>query len=206
MSEPQPPAPEPQQTPAVPPPAPEPHQTPAVPPPAPAAEYAPAPEFAPAPEYAPPTTDATVPSAPVVPGVPAATPVGARPSRGPWVPLLAGFTALFFVLSVALGVLFFLASTELTEQRATIASQKAQLKEKDAKIVGVEGERDKARQELDTSKDSVSSLTADKATIAQCLKGVLEMFDILAEGTEAQFDAVAKRIEAPCTRAEGLIS
>lgn len=142
--------------------------------------------------------------APVLPPLAGAAP--ARRSRGPLVPVLAGFTVLFFVLSVVFGVLFFVASTDLTASRSTVASQKEQLKEKDTKLVAVEGERDKARQELDTSKDSVSSLTADKAVIAQCLKGVLDMFKALADGNRAQFEAVTKRIEAPCTRAEGLIT
>jgi len=173
----------------------------------PAAPHAGAPPTVPAsasPADAPATVAQAGGGAPAVPPLAGAAP--ARRSRGPLVPVLAGFTVLFFVLSVVFGVLFFVASTDLTASRSTVASQKEQLKEKDAKLVAVEGERDKARQELDTSKDSVSSLTADKTVIAQCLKGVLDMFKALADGNRAQFEAVTKRIEAPCTRAEGLIT
>jgi hypothetical protein len=133
-------------------------------------------------------------------------PPPARPSRGPWIPVLAGICALLLVVSLAVTGLLIAKSNDLSESRATAASQREQLREKDGKIATVEDERDKAKQDLDGSKDEVGSLTADKATIAQCLKLMFQMLEAAAAGNRAQVNALAKQLDAPCTRAEALVS
>ncbi len=120
--------------------------------------------------------------------------------------VLSAVTALAVVLSLVLAGLFFVASGDLSENRATVASQKEQLAAKEAKIVKVEDERDKARQDLDTRQDELGVVSEDKKTIASCLKLLLQLMTAAGAGNRAQVEKLAKQLDQPCTRAEALVS
>jgi hypothetical protein len=120
--------------------------------------------------------------------------------------VLAALTGLFLIVSLATGGLLIAKSSDLSASEDTVTSQADDLKKKDSKIATLEGERDKAKQDLDGSKDELGTVNADKAVIAKCLKVVFQFFDAIGAGNTGKADAAAKQIDTLCGPAEALVS
>lgn len=136
-----------------------------------------------------------------------ATPAGPAPSaaRGPWIPLLAGTTAFFLLLTMIMTGLFVATaaqqnetSRKLTSSRSTVSDQREQLEK-------VTQERDDAKEELAGSENKVGALTDEKEVISQCLTLMFQFIEAAAANNRSQATALADQLREPCNRAQAIV-
>src|SRR6266545_2901487 len=117
------------------------------------------------------------------------TPPGAAPSssgRSPWVMILAGTTALFFLVAVVLGGFLINTNNNLD------ATQK--------KL-----DRTVAADDMKDAEGDNKNLSDDKETISKCLKLLFEFIEAAGKNDKKTAERKLKELDAPCRDAQRLI-
>lgn len=131
------------------------------------------------------------------------------PKKGPWVPVLAGTTALFLIISVVFLGLWISTGNDLDKANQTISKQKDTISARDKTISDnketIDDRDDKIKSlqgDLKKSKKNSKDLADEKATIAKCLRLVAAWIQASREGDEEKTKRAAKALQKPCEEAD----
>ncbi|SHN42162.1 hypothetical protein [Cryptosporangium aurantiacum] len=134
------------------------------------------------------------------------------PKKNRLVIVLGAATAVLLVLGLTMSGLFIAKNGEQNDTQARLTAAEDTIAARDSKISTLEKDLTDTKtkltnteQQLDGTKDSLGTANADKQVIAQCLKLVIEALDAIGKGDQAKTDQLIKQLDAPCTKAEGLI-
>ncbi|MFG1925744.1 hypothetical protein [Cryptosporangium sp. NPDC048952] len=132
--------------------------------------------------------------------------------RNRWVVILAAATAVLLVVGLTMTGLFIAKNGEQNDTQAKLTAAEGTLKERDAKVATLEKDLTDTKtkltnteQQLSGTKDSLGTANADKQTIAQCLKLVIQALDAIGKKDKAKTDSLIAQLDAPCTKAEKLL-
>jgi hypothetical protein len=166
-------------------------------------------------------------------GAPVVTPPPRR-RRGGAVPVLAGVSAVLLVTTLALAALLVTGRGDLGQTRAELAAsrqaataQTAQLRKDEATIAGLrddvaavrtdltatERELRQTKAQLGDTKDQLGdtktrlgATEADKQTVSDCLRLILEYFDAAGRGDDARAQELLRQANAPCQAADKIVN
>ena len=129
--------------------------------------------------------------------------------KGPWVPVLAGTTALFLVISIVFLGLWISTGNDLEAANATISDQKDTISDRDKTIADNKtaiDDKDKKisslQDDLKRSKKSSKDLADEKETIAKCLRLVAAWIQANRSGDQERIAKAAKAAQKPCEEAD----
>ncbi|HEV7898940.1 MAG TPA: hypothetical protein VGP31_13975 [Planosporangium sp.] len=163
--------------------------------------------------YAPPAPGWGQPFAtgPAVPPPPGLGGTAAAPSakRGPLVPILAVLSALLFLSTTAMGVLFVLENSANNRARKTISQRDSALSERTAELGRMRGDLQKANDDLSRaktdltgSKNQADELKRQKAIISKCFALLDEVLTAASNGDKPTVAKKEPEMNAACREAD----
>lgn len=141
------------------------------------------------------------------PQPPSGPPYAPAPSgRSPWLYVLAGTTAVFFIIAVGLGAYSISLNGDLDKANKTIATRDDTISGNTKKIKDLADELKAAEDELDNKEDENAGLEDDKETISKCLKLLFEFLDAAGKKDNKTAQRKLKELQTPCNDANRLIN
>jgi hypothetical protein len=136
-----------------------------------------------------------------------------KPKRGPAIPVLAGLTVLFFLVSAVMTGLFVTKSgdydkkvTDVKTRDATISSLNGQLTDLKTQLQSTKDQLDAATQKQSGTQTQLDEVTKEKQVISNCLTLLEEAIVAASNGDQATARAKAQAAQQPCDESEKYIS
>jgi uncharacterized ion transporter superfamily protein YfcC len=129
--------------------------------------------------------------------------------RGIALPLFAGLTVLFFLVSAVMTGLYVTKSgaydrkvADVKAKNTTIAARDSQVSDLQKQLQGLKDQLDAAGQKQSGTQGQLDEITREKQVISNCLTLLLEALDAASKGDKATATAKANAADAPCTESQ----
>jgi chromosome segregation ATPase len=129
--------------------------------------------------------------------------------RGVAMPLFAGLTVLFFLVSAVMTGLYVSKSgayngkvNDVKAKNAAIATKDGQISDLQKQVAALQGQLDAAGQKQSGTQSQLDEISREKDVIGNCLTLLLEALDAASKGDKATATAKASAADAPCTESQ----
>jgi hypothetical protein len=129
--------------------------------------------------------------------------------RGIAMPLFAGLTVLFFLVSAVMTGLYVTKSgaydrkvADVKAKNTTISARDGQISDLQHQLQGLKDQLDAAGQKQSGTQGQLDEITREKQVISNCLTLLLEALDAASKGDKATATAKANAADAPCTESQ----